>query len=143
MENQEQMNQEQLQEAMLNERAEMDKKYDELFDQLEKGGYFKQTYGKDSKVTIPGSLFNSFIYFCHLQAKHLHSVQSVLSVIQQTVTGLGNNVSDMTIRLMEQHKENADAGYTVTMDQMDEEDAQENIKEIIIDEKPKSKKRKQ
>jgi len=63
MENQEQMNQEQLQEAMLNERAEMDKKYDELFDQLEKGGYFKQTYGKDSKVTIPGSLFNSFIYF--------------------------------------------------------------------------------
>jgi hypothetical protein len=143
MENQEQMSQEQLQEAMLQERAEMDQKYDELFDQLEKGGYFKQTYGKDSRVTIPGSIFNSFIYFCHLQAKHLHSVQSVLNVIQQTVTGLGNNVSDMTIRLMEQHKENVDAGYTITMDQMDEEDAQENIKEIIIDEKPKRKKRKQ
>lgn len=139
----EQMDQNQLQEAMEKERVEMDRKYDELFDELEKGGYFKQTYSKDSKVTIPGSLFNSFIYFCHLQAKHLHSVQSVMNVIQQTVTGLGNNVSDMTIRLMEQHKENVDMGYTISAEQMDEQDAEELIQEIIVEEKPKRKKRKQ
>jgi hypothetical protein len=139
----EQMNESQLQEAMEKERVEMDRKYDELFDQLEQGGYFKQTYAKDSKVTIPGSLFNSFIYFAHLQAKHLHSIQSVMNVIQQTVTGLGNGVSEMTIRLMEQHKENVDLGYTISAEQMDEEDAKELINEIIVEEKPKRKKRKQ
>lgn len=137
MENQEQMTEEQLKEAMLKENQEMEKKYDELFEELDKGGYFKQTYSKDSQVTIPGSLFNSFIYFCHVQGKNLHQIQSVLTMIQQTVTGLGTNVSDMTVRLMEQHKENVDAGYTVSSEEMDEEDAKENIKEIVVEEKPK------
>jgi len=138
MEEKTQMSEEQLKEAMLKEREEIEKVYDELFEELEKGGYFNQTYSKDSQITIPGSLFNSFIYFCHVQAKHLNSVQSVMTMVQQTVTGLGNNVSDMTMRLMEQHKINVDNGFTITMEEMDEEDAKENIKEIVVEDKPKT-----
>jgi hypothetical protein len=141
MENKEQMTEEQLKEAMLQENQEMEKKYDELFEELDKGGYFKQTYSKDSMVTIPGGLFNSFIYFCHIQGRNLHQIQGVLNMIQQTVTGLGSNVSDMTIRLMEQHKQNVDSGLTISTEEMDEEDAKENIKEIIVEDKPKKKTR--
>jgi hypothetical protein len=133
------MSPEQLQEAMAKEAKEMEERYDELFNQLEEGGYFNQTYGADSKVEIPGPLFNSFIWFVNNQSKHINSVRSVLSVVDNTLSGLSTNINEMTMRLMEQHKGNVDAGATISMDDQMEEDAKEEIK---VTAKPKNKKKK-
>ena len=132
-----QMSEVELKEAMEKEAQQMEERYEKLFSELESGGYFNQTYGADSKVEIPGSLFNSFIWFVNNQAKHLNSVRSVLAVVDNTLSGLSTNVNEMTMRLMEQHKVNVDAGATISMDEQMQEDAKEEIK---VTEKPVRKK---
>lgn len=129
---------EELKIAMEKEAQAMEERYDKLFEELEEGDYFNQTYSDTSKVELPGSLFNSFIWFVNNQSKHLNSVRSVLSVIDNTLAGLSTNTSEMTMRLMEQHKANVDAGVTISVDAQMKEDAKENIKEIK-DEAPKKK----
>ena len=136
-----QMSEEQLRAAMEKEAQEMEERYDKLFNELEEGGYFNQTYGADSKVEIPGALFNSFIWFVNNQSKHLNSVRSVLSVVDNTLSGLSTNINEMTMRLMEQHKANVDAGATISMDEQMEEDAKEEIKVTEAPAKKKAKKK--
>jgi hypothetical protein len=134
-----QLTEEEMKESMANEAKKMEERYDQLFKELEDGGYFDQTYAKDSKVEIPGSLFNSFIWFVNEQSKHMNSVRQVLGVIDSTLNGLSNNVNAMTMRLMEQHKENVDSGNTISLDQQKEEDAVETVNEIQRPEKKSSK----
>lgn len=139
MEN-ENLTEEQLREAMENEAKKMEEMYDNLFEEMEKGGYFDQTYSKDSKVEIPGSLFNSFIWFVNDKSKHINSMRNVIKVIDDTLAGLSNNINHMTMNLMEQHKNNVDAGATISVKDQKVEDAKEEIVEVK-EEKPKNKKK--
>lgn len=131
-----QLSEEEMKILMEKEAKEMEQRYDNLFKELEEGGYFDQTYSKDSRVDIPGSLFNSFIWFVNEQSKHMNSVRQVLGVIDNTLSGLSNNVNEMTMRLMEQHKNNVDNGATISLDEQREEDAVDTVNEI---ERPKKK----
>ena len=129
----------QLADEMEQEPKEILETYDKLFEELEEGGYFNMTYGKDSEVTIPGSLFNSFIFYIHSQSKNIASTRNVISVLDQTLKGLQVNTADMTVRLMKQHKTNVDNGWAISQEEMDKEDAQEEIKEL--EKKPSRKKK--
>ena len=118
----------------------INKKYDELFDQLAEGGYFKQGYGDDSVVQIPGKLFGEFVNFVNAQMQTLYAVGSTIEIMNNTNNSMITNLSHMTIRLMEQHKANVDAGATTSMEELDKEDAKKNIKVAKKTEKKKSEK---
>lgn len=104
------------------------KKYDELYDQLVEGGYFKEGYSDDSVVQVPGKLFGEFVNFVSAQMQTLHSVGGSIQILHNTNEALITNLSHMTIRLMEQHKTNVDTGATTPFEEMDKEDAKKNIK---------------
>ena len=116
-------------------------KYDDLFEQLDKGGYFKQTYAPDSTVIIPGPLFSSFVNFVNAEMQTLYSLQSTLQILMNTGDAMINNVSAMTIKLMEQHKANVDTGVTISTEEMDKLDAKEKVKEVDKDGNPVAKKK--
>jgi hypothetical protein len=116
-------------------------KYDELFEQLDKGNYFKQTYAPDSSVIIPGPLFSSFVNFVNSEMQTMYSVQSTLKILMNTGDAIINNISSMTIRLMEQHKSNVDTGVTISMEELDKIDAKEKVQEVDKDGNPIAKKK--
>lgn len=117
----------------------MNKRYDELFDELDAGGYFKQGYSDESVVQIPGKLFGSFVNFIQSQMQTLYAVGSTIEILQNTNQALITNVSNMTVRLMEQHKANVDIGSTTSMEELDKEDAKKHIKEVTHDASSKKK----
>jgi|TARA_R110000772_G_scaffold47429_9_gene108467 hypothetical protein len=119
---------------------EIGARYDELFEQLDKGDYFKQAYAPGSTVVIPGKLFSSFVNFVNAEMQTMHSMQSTLQILMNTGDAIINNVSSMTISLMEQHKENVDNGITVSGAELDKLDAKELVVEVDKDGKPIAKK---
>jgi len=128
-------------EADMRARMEADMKkigerYDELFEQLDKGDYFKQTYGPDSVVIIPGKLFSSFVNFVNAEMQTMYSLQSTLQILMNTGDAMINNISAMTIKLMEQHKANVDVGVTISVEELDKLDAKELVKDVDKDGNP-------
>lgn len=133
---------EKLRELQQVEMDALNKRYDELFDELDAGGYFKQGYSDESVVQIPGKLFGSFVNFVQSQMQTLYAIGSTINILQNTNQALITNVSNMTISLMEQHKANVDIGATTSMEELDKEDAKKRVKEVphVDSKKKKSKK---
>lgn len=131
---------EELRKRQVERTEKLEKDYNEIFAQLEEGGYLGHGYADDSVVMVPGPLFSSFINFISSQMQTLHTVGSTIEILQNTNDALITNLSEMTVRLMRQHKANVDAGVTLTSEQMDEADAKKHIKEVPTSEKKESKK---
>jgi hypothetical protein len=117
--------------------AKLEKEYNDIFQQLEEGEYLGHGYADDAVVIIPGPLFSSFINFVSAQMQTLHAVGSTIEILQNTNDAMITNLSEMTVRLMRQHKANVDAGATLTSEQMDIQDAKKHIKEVPQDEAKK------
>jgi len=118
---------------MESDMKEIGARYDDLFEQLDKGDYFKQVYAPDSTVVIPGKLFSSFVNFVNAEMQTMYSLQSTLKILMNTGDAMINNISSMTINLMEQHKANVDLGVTISAEEMDKLDAKELVKDVDKD----------
>lgn len=124
-------------------KLEYETSLDALFDELDKGDYFKQSYAPGSKVELDGTLFASLINFINDHKRSLYSVQQMLNLLTTTVDAMLTDNAAVTIELMKAHRDNVDNGNSVSMEEMDKIDAKENIKEIIVEEKkPKKSKMK-
>lgn len=116
---------------------DMNSRFDELIAQMEELGASNHGYSKDSMITIPGSLYVTFLNMVsHIKAtldgldKTLGINEDVLAQARQAIAVLNNNAATMTIQLMEQHVTNIKAGSTISQELLDAEDAVEKIQEI-------------
>lgn len=124
-------NEEQLKALMTEESEKIMKEYDDLFEELDKGGYFTESYTDDSVVMVPGKLFMSFVNFVNSQLQTLYSVQKSNQILLNTGDAMITNVSHMTVQLMKQHKANVDNGVTISKEEMDALDAKKKVVEIV------------
>jgi len=112
------------------QRLKYEEELNNLFDELEKGGYYKRTYGKGSRVEMDGTLFGSLINFINDHKRSLYTIQQMLNLLATTSDAMLTDNASVTIELMKVHKENVDAGNSISMEDMDKEDAKEKIKVV-------------
>lgn len=115
--------------------------YDQLFDDLDKGGYFKHGYAPGEKIEMDGTLFNQFVNFVNKSMQVHYSVGESLNILQNTNEAMITRLSAMTIQLMKQHKENVDNGSTKTHEELDKIDAKVNVSEAEAKPRKKTKKK--
>lgn len=122
------------------QREKYEKELNELFDELEKGGYYKRTYGEGSKVEMDGTLFASLINFINDHKRSLYTIQQMLNLLATTSEAMLTDNASVTIEFMKVHKENVDAGNSISMEDMDKADAKEKIKVVAPKKTAKKKK---
>lgn len=113
-------------------RLKYEKELDELYDQLEEGNYFNQTYAEGSKVEMDGPMLASLVNFINDHKRTLYSMQQIMNVALTTIDAMLADNAAVTIELMKIHKNNVDAGNSVSMEEMDKIDAKEKIKEVPV-----------
>jgi hypothetical protein len=115
------------------------KLYNEEFDTLlaKLDEFGERGYSKNGgDVTIPGSLFAEFLFTINHAKETLRVVAKATSLIQQSLDAIDKSsdalldtTATLTIKLMKAHLANIEAGQTLTMEQLDAEDAVELITE--------------
>lgn len=120
-----------------NAAQDMNSRFDELIAQMEELGASNHGYSKDSTITIPGTLFSTFLnVVSHIKQtldgldKTLEINENVLAQARHAIGVLHNNTATMTLELMQQHVENIKAGSTTSQEVLDVEDAEQKIQEV-------------
>ena len=101
---------------------------DQLYAELEKGDYFKRSYPDDSVVEIPGLLFARIVNYINAERTGLLTIAELASYISRTINGLTLAGDTMTVDMMKAHKKNVDDGKTITLEELEKQDA----KKIIV-----------
>lgn len=113
---------------------ELNKRFDELLDKLEKVGGLNQSYSKDSVVEVPGPLFASFINFVSMNKKTLEQVTQTMEAVTKHVSDAIEialiDSQQMTVAVMEQHIKLVEQGKTSSPEEMDKEDAEHKVQKI-------------
>lgn len=102
----------------------------ELMKKLEQPEYSNRGYAKDSTVTIPGSLFADFVNTVSFIKQTLQNIEKSAEATLRVASHLNEQTSKLTIRVMEAHVNNIDAGNTVSNKELDKQDAEEEIQPI-------------
>lgn len=118
-------------------RLKYEKELDELYDQLEEGGYFDRTYAEGSKVQMDGPMLASLVNFINDHKRTLYSMQQIMNVALTTIDAMLADNAAVTIELMKIHRDNVDAGNSISQAEMDKLDAKEKIKEVPVAKKGK------
>lgn len=107
-----------------------DVKFDNLMKEMEEMKANEQGYSKNSQVLIPGTLFTDFTNIVGQSKASLEAIKKSLIFGVQVIERMEDNLSLLTIQLMEQHVTNIKAGSTTSQELLDEEDAVEKIQEV-------------
>lgn len=107
-----------------------DVKFDNLMKEMEEMKANEQGYSKNSQVLIPGTLFTDFTNIVGQSKASLEAIKKSLIFGVQVIERMEDNLSLLTIQLMEQHVTNIKAGSTISQELLDAEDAVEKIQEI-------------
>lgn len=110
------------------ESEELQKKYQEVLDEMTEKGYDTLSYTKDDKVTIPGTLFGNSVNYVAEQRKFNEQVQNSLGILINSMEMRLNDTDEFTLMLMKQHIANCEAGNASTKEAVDKEGAKEKIK---------------
>ena len=102
----------------------------ELMSKLEQAEYANRGYSKDSTVTIPGSLFSDFVNTVSFIKNTLQTIEKSTEATLRVASHLNEQTSKLTIRVMEAHVNNIDAGNTISSLELDKEDAEADIQPI-------------
>lgn len=102
----------------------------ELMSKLEQAEYANRGYSKDSTVTIPGSLFADFVNTVSFIKNTLQTIEKSTEATLRVASHLNEQTSKLTIRVMEAHVNNIDAGNTISSLELDKEDAEADIQPI-------------
>lgn len=113
----------------LKKKKEIDKEYKKLLKEIQKKGYDKMSYGKDSVVPMPGPLFAKFISYMNNHKRVLENIEYSLGIILNTIDASFTANDEFVLELIKKHKDNCDKGLTISDKEMDKEDAEIKIKE--------------
>jgi len=102
----------------------------ELMKKLEQAEYANRGYSKDSTVTISGSLFADFVNTVSFIKQTLQSIEKSTEATLRIANHLNEQTAKLTIRVMEAHVNNIDAGNTISNLELDKEDAEADIQPI-------------
>lgn len=97
-----------------------EKTFEELNAKATLPQYKYQKYESDKDITIPGTLFADFI---NLQSRGTQLLEQVKSNLISAIKAIDIELASrdiMTMRLMEQHMKNVDAGLTTTVNMREE-----------------------
>lgn len=110
------------------ESEELQKKYQEVLDEMTEKGYDTLSYTKDDMVTIPGTLFGNFVNYVAEQRKFNEQVQNSLGILINSMEMRLNDTDEFTLMLMKQHIANCEAGNASTKEEVDKEGSKTKIK---------------
>lgn len=102
----------------------------ELMKKLDQPEYTNRGYSKDSTVTIPGSLFADFVNTVSFVKQTLQSIEKSTEATLRVASHLNEQTAKLTIRVMEAHINNIEAGNTISNTELDKEDAEADIQPI-------------
>jgi len=105
-------------------------RFDELMKEMEELGATDHGYSKDSVITIPGTLYSTFLNLISHVKQSLNTMDTSLEMALRASSQMQNNAAKMTLSLMEQHVSNIKAGATINQAQLDVEDAEQKIQEV-------------
>jgi hypothetical protein len=118
------------QEGTLIQGKVFNEQFDTLLEKLSSDKYKDQGYSKTSTVTIPGPLFADFLNFVSSTKQILENIDKVVAIIDKNTSFVTEEGAKMTLRLMEAHANNVDHNWTTSNEELDKEDAVENVQEI-------------
>lgn len=107
-----------------------DVKFDNLIKEMEEIKANEQGYSKTSQILIPGTLFTNFTNVVGQSKASLDAMKKSFIFGIQVIERLEDNLSLLTIDLMEQHVANIKAGSTINQAALDKEDAEVKIQEV-------------
>lgn len=110
------------------EGEELQKKYDEVLEEMNEKGYGTMSYTKEDTVTIPGTLFGNFVNYVADQRKFNEQVQNSLGILINSMELRLNDTDEFALMLMKQHIANCEAGNASTKEEVDKEGSKEKIK---------------
>ena len=112
------------------EAQRLDEAFDQVQKEMDEKGYGNMSYKEGDMITIPGTLFASFVNYAADVSKVWSSLQESFKMYQQTIEFMFNDNTQLTLRLMKQHIVNCDSGNASTPEELDAEDAKEKIKPV-------------
>lgn len=130
MEDKKQLELEAQMEKAKQEAQKLDVAFDEVQKEMDEKGYGSMSYKEGDIITIPGTLFASFVNYSAEVKQVLTSLEKSFDMYKKTIEFMFNDNMQLTLRLMKQHVINCDNGNASTSEEIDAEDAKDKIKPV-------------